>query len=90
VTRLDFALLVTLNGSLNPSAICSCSAPPGGDEDNMAHKITEDCLACGACVDECPNEAISEGDDIYVIDPDLCDDCGTCVEACPSEAIIPG
>jgi len=56
----------------------------------MAHIITEDCLACGACVDECPNEAISEGTDIYVIDPELCDDCGTCVEACPSEAIIPG
>ena len=56
----------------------------------MAHTITEECLACGACVDECPNDAISEGDDLYVIDPEFCDDCGTCVESCPNEAIIPG
>ncbi len=54
----------------------------------MPHKITEDCLACGICMDECPNDAISEGEDIYVIDPELCDDCGSCAEACPSEAII--
>jgi ferredoxin len=56
---------------------------------HMAHKITDECLACGACIDECPNEAISEGDDIYVIDPEKCDDCGTCVDSCPSEAIVP-
>ena len=33
----------------------------------MAYKITDECLACGACVDECPNEAISE-DDRYLRD----------------------
>jgi ferredoxin len=55
----------------------------------MAYKITDDCLVCGACIDECPNEAISEGDDIYVIDAAKCDDCATCVDSCPSEAIIP-
>jgi ferredoxin len=54
----------------------------------MPHRITEDCLSCGACVDECPNGAISEGEDIYVIDPELCDDCGTCVESCPTDAIV--
>jgi len=63
-------------------------APTGGDTTTWP-TITEECLACGACIDECPNDAISEGDDIYVIDPDKCDDCGSCVEACPSEAIIP-
>ena len=35
----------------------------------MATMITEECINCGACEPECPNEAISEGDDIYVIDP---------------------
>jgi ferredoxin len=35
----------------------------------MAHRITEDCTACGTCIDECPVEAISPGD-IYVINPD--------------------
>ena len=53
----------------------------------MAHVITDDCIACGTCLDECPVAAISEGD-IYKIDPDLCTDCGACAEVCPSEAII--
>ena len=54
----------------------------------MAHKITEECVACGSCIPECPVEAISEGDPIYKIDPELCTDCEACVEVCPSEAII--
>ena len=41
----------------------------------MAYKITDECIACGSCADECPVEAISEGD-IYVIDAALCTDCG--------------
>lgn len=55
----------------------------------MAHKITSECIACGSCIAECPVEAISEGDPIYLIDPELCTDCGACVDACPTEAIIP-
>jgi ferredoxin len=35
-------------------------------------------------------EAISEGEDKYVIDPKLCNDCGTCVDQCPVEAIVAG
>ena len=54
----------------------------------MAHKINEDCTACGTCIDECPVEAISEGD-IYKIDPDTCTDCGACADVCPVEAIHP-
>jgi len=61
----------------------------------MALIINEECIACGACVDECPNEAISEGDPIYVIDPNLCTECvgfydePQCVTVCPVEAIVP-
>ena len=53
----------------------------------MAYKITDSCVACGTCIDECPVGAISEGD-IYVIDPDTCVGCGTCAGACPNEAIV--
>ena len=52
----------------------------------MAFKITDECLACGTCMDSCPNEAIKEGD-IYVI-TDACAECGACVEACPVGAIV--
>jgi ferredoxin len=53
----------------------------------MAHKITDDCIACGACSGECPVEAISEGD-IYKIDASACTDCGACVDVCPTGAIL--
>ncbi len=56
----------------------------------MAYVITDECIACGACEDECPEGAISEQDDKYVIDSSLCNDCGSCAEACSVEAIIAG
>ena len=49
----------------------------------MAYKISDECIACGACAAECPVEAISEGDPTYVIDPDTCIDCGNCANVCP-------
>ncbi|MBN2275879.1 MAG: YfhL family 4Fe-4S dicluster ferredoxin [Bacteroidales bacterium] len=61
----------------------------------MALMITDECTACGICIDECPNEAISVGSDIYVINPDLCTECvgfydePQCVSVCPMDAIIP-
>jgi ferredoxin len=56
--------------------------------EDMAYVISDECTACGTCIDECPVEAISEGD-IYVIDPELCTDCGACADVCPVEAISP-
>jgi len=55
----------------------------------MAHKITDDCIMCGACEAECPENAISEGEDTYVIDPELCTDCASCSEVCPVDACVP-
>ena len=52
----------------------------------MAYVISDDCIACGTCIDECPVEAISAGDK-YSINPDLVTECGTGADACPSEAI---
>ena len=54
----------------------------------MAYVISDECTACGTCIDECPVEAITEGD-IYVIDPELCTDCAACADVCPVEAISP-
>jgi ferredoxin len=58
-------------------------------ESSMAYVINDECISCGVCADECPVEAISEGDDKYVIDPDLCTDCGACADVCPTEACQP-
>ncbi len=61
----------------------------------MALMINDECVICGACLDECPNEAISESDPIYVIDPNKCTECvgyfnePQCVNVCPVEAIVP-
>jgi ferredoxin len=59
----------------------------------MALLITEDCINCDVCVAECPNEAISQGPDIYVIDPDKCTECvghfdePQCRAICPVDCI---
>ncbi|MFA4915701.1 MAG: 4Fe-4S binding protein [Syntrophales bacterium] len=55
----------------------------------MAYVITDDCICCGSCQEECPEEAINEEEDKYVIDSDSCIDCGICADQCPVEAIIP-
>ena len=49
----------------------------------MAYVISDECVSCGTCESECPAEAISQGDEHFVIDADACLDCGTCAEACP-------
>lgn len=56
----------------------------------MAYNITDACVKCGSCADNCPVEAISEGEDKFVIDADVCVNCGTCVDNCPVEAIEEG
>ncbi|MEE8440462.1 MAG: YfhL family 4Fe-4S dicluster ferredoxin [Spirochaetia bacterium] len=60
----------------------------------MALVINDDCIACEACVPACPNDAISEGDPIYIIKPDLCTECvgffdtEQCVDVCPTDACV--
>ncbi|MBQ5347193.1 MAG: 4Fe-4S binding protein [Ruminococcus sp.] len=56
----------------------------------MAYKITDECIMCGACADECPVSAISEGDAAYKIDADACVDCGSCADVCPVGAPVEG
>ncbi len=53
----------------------------------VAYQITDECVACGTCAEECPAEAIEEGEP-YTINEEKCTECGSCVEVCPVEAII--
>ena len=61
----------------------------------MALMITDECINCDVCEPECPNEAISQGEEIYEINPDLCTQCvghfdtPQCIEVCPVDCIIP-
>ncbi len=61
----------------------------------MSYKINDECISCGACEPECPNQAISEGDTIFVINPDKCTECvgsypsSRCKEVCPVDAAVP-
>ena len=53
----------------------------------MAFKITDACIACGACASDCPVDCISEGE-IYVINADECIECGNCAANCPVDAPV--
>jgi ferredoxin len=61
----------------------------------MATHIIDECINCGACEAECPNDAISEGESTYVIDPNLCTECvgfydhQACAAVCPTESCQP-
>lgn len=61
----------------------------------MSTHITPDCINCGACEPECPNDAIKEGDEIYIINPELCTECvgfydqEACQAVCPVECCVP-
>lgn len=60
----------------------------------MATMITSDCINCGACEPECPNNAISQGDPVFVIDPLLCTECvgfhdyEACAAVCPVDVCV--
>lgn len=59
----------------------------------MALMITDECINCDVCEPVCPNEAISMGDEFYVIDPARCTECvghfdePQCVVLCPVACI---
>jgi ferredoxin len=61
----------------------------------MTTMITDDCINCGACEPECPNQAIRQGDAVFVINPNLCTECvgfygaEMCQEVCPVACCIP-
>lgn len=60
----------------------------------MSLIITDECINCDVCEPECPNSAISQGEEIYEIDPNLCTQCighydePQCQQVCPVDCIL--
>jgi len=60
----------------------------------VALLITEDCINCDVCEPECPNNAITQGEEIYEIDPNKCTECvghydtPQCQDVCPVDCIV--
>ena len=60
----------------------------------MSLLINDECINCDVCEPECPNGAISQGDEIYEIDTNLCTECvghfdePQCIEVCPVDCIL--
>jgi len=60
----------------------------------MSLLINDECINCDVCEPECPNAAITQGDEIYEIDPNLCTECvghfdePQCIEVCPVDCIL--
>ncbi|MCL2161870.1 MAG: YfhL family 4Fe-4S dicluster ferredoxin [Betaproteobacteria bacterium] len=60
----------------------------------MSLMITDECINCDVCEPECPNGAISQGDEVYVIDPAKCTECvghfdePQCIAVCPVDCIL--
>lgn len=61
----------------------------------MSLTITDACINCDVCEPECPNHAISQGEEIYTIDPARCTECvghfdtPQCQQVCPVECCLP-
>lgn len=59
----------------------------------MAMTITDECINCSACVDECPRGAIFEAEPHFVIEAEKCTECeeegeSKCVPVCPVDCIV--
>jgi len=57
----------------------------------MTYVVAEACIKCKYmdCVEVCPVDCFYEGENMLVIDPEVCIDCGVCEPECPVEAIKP-
>ncbi len=89
---------IRLNG-LFLTRLCYNPRPIGFDNLNEKGKemslfITDECINCDVCEPECPNDAISQGEEIYEINPNLCTQCvghydePQCQQVCPVDCIL--
>jgi ferredoxin len=83
-----------VQGARAPSAPVLTGPDSIQELSSMATMITSECINCGACEPECPNEAITQQDDLYVIDPVLCTECvgfhdyEACAAVCPVDCCV--
>jgi ferredoxin len=81
------------SGTIAPLSPANVVALPRRELFFMSLIITDDCINCDVCEPECPNGAISQGEEIYVIDPNLCTECvghydePQCQQVCPVDCI---
>ena len=60
----------------------------------MALIINDLCITCDVCLSPCPNKAITAGEEIFCINPELCTECvghhavSQCVKVCPVRACV--
>ena len=78
--------LCAIPGSSRAGPVGYNTIQHGDKEFTMAHTVSSECVACGACVDTCPVGAISL-EDKAVVDAASCVDCGACEGVCPTGAI---
>lgn len=57
----------------------------------MTYVVTDACIRCKFmdCVEVCPVNCFHEGENMLVINPNICIDCGVCELECPANAILP-
>lgn len=78
-------------GILKPRDSMSFAYGIGHDQRRiiMAHPVidADECIACGVCIDDCPQGVLELQDVATVVDEDSCIACGVCQENCPAGAI---
>ena len=55
--------------------------------DYVVQLDAEECINCQTCIERCPMDAFTEGEDVVSVDPGRCIGCGLCTTTCPSEAL---
>lgn len=80
ISKLEDENLESINGGASIG---------GGNTNSREYKIDEyQCVSCGVCADNCPNDAISKTqNERYQINYNACNGCGVCVDMCPIYAI---